>query len=89
MASSIILPGSPSEIEFGFQQAREFIMEPFYKNPALTELFTIEQEIRGKKQLAYINNFGLSGKSDASCGFSADGSLTGSEKFWDPAPGRS
>jgi hypothetical protein len=86
MASSVILPGSPPTIDFGFEQAREFILEPFYNNPVLSAWSTIDQDIVGKKQLAYMGLYGKNGKLETGCGFTSDGSLTTSEKYWTPQP---
>ena len=86
MADVITLPGSPATIEFGFKQAREIIKEDFYNNDVLNAVHSIDQDIKGKTQLAFIGLFGKTGKADSSCGFSADNSLTTSEKFWNPQP---
>jgi len=86
MSNVMTLPGSPTQIEFGFQQAREFILDPFYQHPVLTLFHTIEQNVVAKKQLAYLGLFGKSGIADTTCGGSGSQTLTASEKFWDPAP---
>lgn len=86
MASTVILPGSPPVIEFGFEQAREFILEPFFENPQITTWATIDDDLVGKKQLAYMGLFGKNGKLETGCGFTATNALIPSEKFWLPQP---
>lgn len=86
MASIASLPGSPSEIEFGFKQARDLILEDFYNKDVLNAVHSIDQDIKGKTQLAYAGLFGKTGKLQSSCGITGDNSLTFSEKFWDPQP---
>ena len=82
----LTLPGSPVTVEFGFKQAEAFVLEPFYDNTAINQIHTIDADILGKQQIAYAGLLGLSGKADTGCGFTADGTITTSEKFWDPKP---
>lgn len=86
MASVATLPGSPSQIEFGFRQARELILEDFYNKDILNAVHSIDQDIKGKTQLAYAGLFGKTGKLQTGCGITGDNSLTFSEKVWDPQP---
>jgi len=86
MTSVVNLPGNPVEIEFGFEQAQEFISEPFFKDMEEMRLTTFEDDILGKRQLAFSNNYGKGGKADTGCGLDFEGSLTFKQKFWDPVP---
>ena len=86
MTSVINLPGSPETIIFGFEQAREFIAEPFFNDMEESRLTTLETDVLGKKQLAFAGNYGKGGKADTGCGLTFEGSLSTSQKFWDPVP---
>lgn len=87
MGSVLTLPGSPQTIEFGFKQAREFIVEEAFGKPTLSQFHTIDTEIKAKEQLAFLNRLPKVSIKDPGCGTGISDAVLGtSEKFWDPEP---
>lgn len=87
MASSLILPGTPSAdgITFDPERAKAFILEPAFGKPEITAFHTVDTDIKSSKQLAYIERFGKVGITDTGCGDpSNQASLGKYEKNWTP-----
>ena len=88
MPSSLILPGTPplDGVTYNGQEALDFFLEPAFEKPAITQWHTVDQNIKAKQQIAFLNRYAKTGINDSGCGDPVNqANLTASEKQWDPA----
>lgn len=84
----LVLPGTPplDGITYNGQEALDFFLEPAFEKPAITQWHTVDQQIKAKQQIAFLNRYGKTGINDTGCGDAVNqADLTASEKQWDPA----
>lgn len=67
------------------QDLSEIFFEALFEVPTLTQFHTVVTGIKGKKQLIFMGEMGLSGKKQTGCDWDSNpNSIPETEKFWNP-----